>query len=216
MGGFFSRLFGGGGNSAPPQPKLEHPRDLRAGDIIKLRYLKQQSLSGKTFEVSQVNTYIYGNMCYPELVLKDRDGNILFLMVEEEDGEESLAFSKKIGKADIRSVLSQEQLDAILKQGAGTKVRIANKPEALKEWLVDKYTETDDHVKGVFLKGDARSLSDAEMKQTEPFSSHVLMDKSDEYALEIEVYETGELELSVTVYLELNELEEMWPGKSAT
>jgi len=213
MGGFFSRLFGGGGDDTPPQPKLEHPRDLRAGDIIKLSYLKQSDISGKTFEVSQVNTYIYGNMCYPELILKDRTGNIVFLMVEEEDGEEYLAFSKKVGKTDLHEVLPTAQVEAILKQGTGTKVKIAGKPAGLEDWLVDKYTETDDHVKGMFLKGDARMLSDEEMKRTEPFSSHTLVDKSDKYALELECYDTGEMELSVTVYHEIREIEERWPGK---
>ncbi|MDQ6976357.1 MAG: hypothetical protein Q9M22_07325 [Mariprofundaceae bacterium] len=214
MAGFFERLFG---NNEPVRPRrFNHPRDLRAGDIIKMNFLKQSELSGKTFEVSQINTYIYGNLCYPELVLKDRDNSIIFLMVEEEDGEEYLAFSKKVAKADIRTLLLQTQLDAILEQGAGTKVILEQILPGFEGWLAKKYTETDDHVKGMFLKGDARYLSDEEVKRTEPFSSHTLVDKSDKYALEVEVYETGELELSVTVYHDIDEINEMWPGPTDT
>lgn len=213
MSGFFSRIFGGGGDKTRSR-RLNHPRDLRTGDIIKLSYLKQSDISGQEFEVSQINTYIYGNLCYPELVLKDRSGKIVFLMVEEEDGEEYLALSKKVKQADVREILDQAQIDKVLEKGAGSKVRTVSKPAGFEEWLVEKYTETNDNVKGQFLKGDARSLSDQEMKRTENFSSHTLVDKSDEYALEIEVYETGEVELSVTVYHDIGEIKEMWPASA--
>jgi len=212
MAGFFERLFGS--NEPVRTRRFDHPRDLRAGDIIKMNFLKQPELSGKTFEVTQINTYIYGNLCYPELILKDREGKIVFLMVEEEDGEEYLAFSKKVAKADIRTLLNQAQLDSILAEGAGTKITLEQTLAGFDEWLAKKYTETDDDVKGMFLKGDARYLSDQEMKQTEGFSSHTLVDKSDKYALEIEVYDTGELELSVTVYHDIDEIDEMWPGEN--
>ncbi len=210
---FFKNLFGSG-DGKPKARRLSHPRDLRAGDIIKFRYINQSDVSGKEFEVSQINTYIYGDLCYPELILKDRSGNIIYLMVEEEDGEEYLALSKKVGKGNVSDVLSQEQLDEITQRGTGTKVTVANKPEGFDEWLVSDYKEVEDGVKGAFIKGDARYLSNAEINQQEKFSSHTLVDKSDEYAIEIELYNTGEVELSATVYLEINEIEEMWPGSA--
>ncbi len=213
MAGFFSRMFGGGARELPPV-QLDHPRDLRTGDIIKLGFLEQSELSGKTFEITHVNTYIYGNMCYPELILKDRTGTTIFLMVEEEDGEEYLAFSKKVARNDVRKVLSQDKLDAIIKARAGTTIHLRKKPAGMEEWLADNYTKTDDQVTGMFLAGDARSLSNEEMKRTEPFTSYTLVDSDDKYALEIEVYGSGELELSLTVYHDMEALEEMWPGKN--
>jgi hypothetical protein len=208
---FFKNLFGSNKNE-PKARKLTHPRDLRAGDIIKFRYVDQSDVSGKEFEVSQINTYLYGDLCYPELVLKDRSGHIIYLMVEEEDGEEYLALSKKVGKGNVSDVLNQEQLDEITQRGTGTKVKITNKPEGFGQWLVSNYKEVEDNIKGAFIKGDARYLSDAEINKQEKFSSHTLVDKSDEYAIEIELYDTGEVELSATVYLEISEIEEMWPG----
>jgi len=205
----------GGGDEKKEVRRLSHPRDLRVGDIIKFRYLNQSDVSGKEFEVSLINTYIYGGLCYPELILKDRASNIIYMTVEEEDGEEYLALSKKVGKTKIAEVLDQSQLDNVLRRGTGSKITIQSKPEGLEEWLVEKYIETDDNVKGAFVKGDARYLSNEEVNKREKFSSHTLVDKSDEYALEIEVYETGETELSVTVYHDIEEIEEMWPGKAS-
>ncbi|MDQ7004693.1 MAG: hypothetical protein Q9N67_07175 [Ghiorsea sp.] len=212
MSGFFSRLFGGG-DKAKVERRLRHPRDLLVGDIIKFSYLKQHDLSAQQFEVAQINTYVYGGLDYPELVLKDRSGNIVYLMVEEEDGEEYLALSKKVKKAQIREVISQEDLDAVMQRGTGTKVKVASQPEGLEQWLTKKYRETDDNVKGSFVKGDMRTLSAEEGRRQERFTSHTLVDKSDKYALEIEIYETGEIELSVTVYHDIDDIDEMWPAQ---
>jgi len=212
MFGFLKNMFGSN-DAANSTRKLSHPRDLRAGDIIKLPFLKQSDISGKQFEVSQVNTYFYDGLIYPEMVLKDNQGNIVYLMVEEEDGEECLAISKKVGRSKIRKVIEQNDLDAVLAKGTGTTISVASVPEELDGWLAKTYTETDDAVKGSFAKGDARDPSVQNSNSKERFSSHTLIDDSDEYALEIEVYGTNELELSATIYLDINEIEEMWPAQ---
>lgn len=211
--GLLQRLFGGGEQADAPR-RLSHPRDLRSGDIIKFRFLDQPDISGNEFEVSQINTYIYGDLCYPELVLKDRVGHLVYLMVEEEDGEEYLALSKKVNKADVNELLPNAV--EIMARGTGTKVEITQKPEGFETWLVNKYEEVDDNVKGAFVKGDARYLSDEELNRQERFTSHIIEDKEGEFALELEIYDTGETELSVTVYHDINEIEEMWPGRVAS
>lgn len=211
---FFKNLFGSG-EDEPKARRLLHPRDLRTGDIIKFRYIDQSDVSGKEFEVSKINTYIYGTLCYPELILKDRSSNIIYLTVEEEDGEEYLALSKKVRKAAINNIIAPNDMTAIQAKGNGTKITIASKPEGLEEWLVDHYKEVDDNIKGAFLVGDARELTDTEIKKQERFSSHTLEDSKGEYALEVEVYETGEVELSVTAYQDISEIEEMWPSSTS-
>ena len=134
-------------------------------------------------------------------------------MVEEENGEEYLAISKKIKKAQMSAVLEQKQLDAIMERGTGTKSTVASKPEGMESWMVNTYVETDDHVKGSFVKGDVRTLSPAEASRKESFFSHTLVDPSDKFALEIEVYESGEQELCVTVYHDIDEIDEMRPAQ---
>ena len=204
---FLKNLFGNKKESN--NRTLSHPRGLKQGDIIKFKFLAQEDLSGKTFEVSQVNSYIYDNEYYPEYVLKDQSSNIVYLMVEEEDGEEYLALSKKIKKSQINEVLTQDQLDLIFKKGIGTKITINAIPESLTEWLVNSYVETEDNIKGEYVKGDAREKND---NINQKFTSYSLTDSSDEYAIEIEIYASNEIELSATIYHEITEIEEMWVG----
>jgi hypothetical protein len=208
---FFKKLFGNG-EDTPRLQKLDHPRDLKQGDLIKFSFLDQSDLSGKEFEISVVNSYIYDGMYYPEMVLKGRDGKVFYLMVEEEDGEEYLAVSKKIPKGQLSDFISGADMNAITGTGTGTKLAMTNKPEGFEEWLANKYRETDSNVQGAFVKGDARTLENSEINKQEKFSSFTLVDKSDEFAIEIEIYATNETEASVTVYLDINQIAEMWPA----
>jgi hypothetical protein len=210
MKGFFKSLFGSK-NSHDSVRRLSHPRDLREGDIIKFGYIEQPDLSNTEFEVSKINTYIYGDLCYPELILKDRSGNLVYMMVEEEDGDEYLALCKKIQKSEVSEVIGDDAMTRIINRGTGVHVPILKKPSGLEAWLVDSYREVDDSVKGSFVKGDARYLSVEDMNRQEKFTSYVLEDPTEEYAIEIEIYSTGETEICATVYHDIDEIEEMWP-----
>lgn len=193
---------------------LTHPNQLRAGDIIKFKFMDISECSGKQFEVHKINTYLYGQICYPELILKDRDGVLLYLAVEDEDGEEYLCLSKKIAKAQIQEVMSSQDVNNILTKGVGHSITISNPAPAYKEWLAPKYTEVDDQIKGAFIKGDARELTDEQIRQQEPFVSYLLESEDEEYALELEVYDTGEQELSATRYFDIETIDEMWPQQT--
>ncbi|MGK4422419.1 hypothetical protein ACSLVQ_29635, partial [Klebsiella pneumoniae] len=46
----------------------------------------------------------------------------------------------------------------------------------------------------------------------EKFTSHIMEDSTEEYAIEIEIYSTGEIEVCATVYHDIDEIEEMWPS----
>jgi hypothetical protein len=201
--GFFQKLFGGNSSSKEIR-KLSHPRDLLEGDIIKVGFTSQDNLSNQEFLISQTNYYIYDNIEYPEYVLKNKSGDIAYLMVEEEDGDEYLSFSKKLTKSQLPDLIDEGNLSAIFKKGTGLKVSIeSGKLPELSEWLTSNYTKTDDNIKGYFKKASSGA--------SEGFTSYLLTDKSDKYAIEIEKYKTNETEISATVYHDISVIEEMWP-----
>ena len=208
---FMKKMFGGSDAAdGKRERKLRHPRDLRPGDIIKFSFMDNQDLSGRQFEVTQINSYLYDGLHYPELILKDTQGNIVYLMMEEEDGEECVSISKKIARSQIRKVIEQDDLDKVLKKGTGASIDVASVPEGLDQWLASTYTETEEAT-GFFVKGDTRDPNHSGGGR-EKFKSYTLIDDSDEYALEIEVYGKEELEMCATVYLEVGDIDEMWPG----
>ncbi len=202
------KLIFGRKSSEPVMRRLTHPRDLKAGDIVRFSHLPQPELSNAEFEVSIVNTYRYGQIDYPELVLKDRAGGIVYLMVEEEDGEEYCGISRKIPKAAMHELFTPEAVQQMMDAPRGEKIA-PDAQDGFAEWMAKKYTKTEHEVLGAFIKGDTRT--DAAGGQ-ERFTSYIFEDKGGDYALELEYYDTGELELCVTVYHELSAIAEMWPG----
>ncbi len=208
---FFKRLFGMS-SDRPEVRKLEHPRDLRLGDIIKFRYMDQKDISGREFEVAQVNSYTYGGLIYPEFVLKDRDSQIIYMMIEEEDGEECLSLSKKVDKAKVFEIIPEDKMASLKTQKGRLSLELAQKLQGFEDWTTSQYHVVDRNVKGAFVKGDMRFADpDVAPPPKERFVSYLLEDPEGEFALEVEVYETGETELSVTVYNDIDEIDEMWP-----
>ena len=213
MFAFLKRFFSPS-EKAETVRRLTHPQQLQTGDILKFRFSNLPDISGKEFEVSTVNSYIYGDIGYSECVLKDRDNNLLYLMVEEEDGEEYLALSKKIDKSDLVKFISPSDLEAIKTKGLGTQVTCS--VDALKDmerWVTKSYEVVDADIKGSFVKGDIRFMQETEMQKREHFSSYLLeCNDYEDAAIEIEIYSTGEIEACATAYLEFSDIEEMWPA----
>lgn len=211
MIGFLKKFLG---FKTPPQLHrvLSHPRDLQPGDILKFGYLSLPDVSQKSFEVIQVNTYLYDSLFYPEFVLKDATGKLLYMMVEEEDGEEYFGLSKKIPKALMEELLSPQSTDSLC--SSKKSIKIEKIPSELRGWVVTQYLLEDENVVGSFIKGNARTLSAQEINQGEKFTSFIFEDRSSEYAIEIEEYATHEIEFCATTYHDFDVIEELWPVKA--
>lgn len=210
--GIFSFLFNGSKSESESRYRLTHPKYLREGDIIKFGFLPQKDLSNKKFEVAKVNTYIFDGLYYPEAVLKDADGCLFYLMVEEEDGEEYLSVSKKFSKIEMLDLLNDEGVEKVVKGELNARITPIVVPEKFSSWVKDFYNKSDSGVKGDFAKGDMRETPLEMIKGKEGFTSYTLIHRSDKYALEFELYNTYEMELCATIYLESDQIEDMWPG----
>lgn len=211
----FKSLFGSSDNddAGSGRRRLSQPQDLQLGDIIKFKFMDHDVLSGKQFEVTKVNTYFYGSVSMPEFALTDSEGNTVYMVVEDEDEEEYLEISKVVKKSQIDEILSDAVINDILKAGRGGKLLLSDVPDQYLPWVSSKkYKKTEDAVKGSFAKGDVRTVVSSYELTRENFVYYTLVDKSDEYGMELAVYENGEMELSLTSYLELNQIEEMWPA----
>ena len=138
-------------------------------------------------------------------------------MAEDEDGEEYISISKKIEKTQLIQLLSREDLEKVQKQGLGTQIA-CNKGavEEMDQWLSNSYEVADYPVSGSFVKGDIRFATGSEPQREEAFTSYLLEStRDDDLALEIEIYNTGEIEASATIYFDFSDIEEMWPSTAS-
>lgn len=195
--------------------RLEHPKDLMIGDIVKFSFLSQPDLSNKKFEVVEINTYDFKHEVSTQFSLKGEGGNIIFLVVENEDGEESLSVSKSISRKVVKKLFKEKDFAGIFNNGTGVDIERIAELDDLEGWTAPYYVCGTAGKSGYFHKGDYRGKELPKYEDdSEGLDYYLLSSEEDEFAIEAEVYENGETEVCVTAYLENSSIEEMWPKGS--
>lgn len=230
MAGFFKSLFSGGEAKTGPR-RVEHPDDLRPGDGLSFGRVDQPELSRQSFTVSRVDTYVYGSLAYPESAIA-REGNEFYLMYEEEGSDHFLSVARLMTPEEMENLFDPGDLRAISNEmmtiagllpaqgyqaGAGEIKELALRPGrrggALASWLAPRYFLQDRHLRGFFVEDDARYLGDEELsRRKEPFLDWVFVDLEDEKAVEFQLFDTGQVESALVVYLEPGDISKMQPG----
>ncbi|MFQ5535406.1 MAG: hypothetical protein ACE5EM_11360 [Sphingomonadales bacterium] len=210
--GVFDTLFRGRGKE-DQRSALEHPRDLQLGDIVKFGFVAQADLSNSRFEVTAINTYDWRDGTDTVFILKGERGNIVWVQVVEEDGDEHLAISRKMTRAQVETLFDPEAFATVFEEGAGTELDARAVPDGFENWTAARYAEMEDCTPGYYHEGDyrARELPKYEDEAT-GLDYYLLIDDSEQFAIEIEVYTAGDTEVSATIYLEPNVIDELWPA----
>ncbi|MDQ6991493.1 MAG: hypothetical protein Q9M11_07145 [Mariprofundaceae bacterium] len=212
--GWLKNLFGKGESSDSENVRsLNHAAELNKGDIIKMSFLDQQDLSNKRFEVSEVNSYDFEREQETSFTLKGQSGDIFFLSVCNDNGKESLSFSRLLKRSQVLDLFSENDFSHVFNEGAGSKLERKSIPASFEDWTSATYVEEEDCVKGYYHKGDYRKRSIPRIEDEScGLEYYLLAGLENNVAIEIEVYASGETEVSAVVYLDMSAIEEMWPA----
>ncbi len=212
--GFFNSLF-----SKPETPtrELTRPDDLVTGDMITLddSFALPPQLKGKQLKVEAVNTYEYEHSRTTEWQLKGTGNQAVFLTLDKDD-EVYLAFSIKLTRDKVEQLFNIEQFSGIFEEPGEARLTVTEGhpfPE-LSQWLGKNYRQTTFAQFGYFHPEDYRKSQPSQYEgenQGEPFESYQLIDDTENYAVEAEVYEGGETEVSLILYRPVTDIREYWP-----
>ncbi len=201
--------------STPPVRQLETPDDLQQGDIITFRFLPQESLSGKSFQVMGIDTLDFKQGRFTVFTIQGENRHPLYL-TECINGEERyLAIRQKINRAIVDKLFSLEAFSTILDEGYGEELKtVTASIEQLEGWLAESYHKAIDCRKGYRHSGDYRNrVLPRYEDESQGFDYYLLMDKTEAFGVEIEVYDEGESDVYIALYLPLSVIESLWPGK---
>ncbi|MDQ6993068.1 MAG: hypothetical protein Q9M31_06295 [Mariprofundus sp.] len=212
--GWFKNLFGKG-EGEPREPRsLNHPGALDVGDIIKMSFLDQTDLSNKRLEVQAVNSYDFGADPEISFTLKGESGELFFLTLCRDNGEEKLSFSKMMKRSQVIKLFDEHAFGQLFNEGADTHLERQSIPAGFEEWTASHYVEEEDCLKGYYYKGDYREQPFPRFEDESAGIEYYLLEDPDKaFAIEVEVYASGETEVSATLYLGLSAIEEMWPAQ---
>ena len=192
--------------------RLETPSQLAIGDIISLKYRESlpPDLREKTFEVTKVGTYEYASGASKEVVLKGEDNNLHFLSMDEEDGEISLCFSKKIPRQQVLALFDEQAFSELWEED-WTELTLQEQPEALNGWVCEQYTQTIKEQEAYYYERDTQGENLSEADDGDELRYHECEGSDDHYGLNIEIWGDGSTDVFLQVYCPTDVIEEMWP-----
>lgn len=197
--------------------QLSHPKDLQLNDMVQLQdsFILPAELKGQTLKVVDINTYQYQYSSETEFVLRGDSRTPIFLVVENEDGEEWANFSIKIERGDVEHLFSLEQFADIFDSEAMSElVRNDNIDTSLQQWTAAHYFQEGEPSAGYFHEQDYREkeLSNYEEDGGEPFETISLADDDGKYFINIEIWENGDTDVSLTVCRPMSDIVELYPA----
>lgn len=202
-----------------PARTLDHPRDLRQGDLLTLkeRSVVPAELQGATLTVEKVQAYQYSDGLVPEFVLRLPTGQTYTAMCAEEEDGEYIVFAKELSRADVEALFDTDEFGALFgDEFPEIQVNQGAVKEALRPWVGERYVQSVKEASGYFYSEDRRSVGASNYADdgAEELRFHECEGVPDQFSLNVEIWEDGETDVFAQISLPLNVIAEMWPNGS--
>jgi len=199
-----------------PERQLTHASDLKKGDMLSIidSFAYPSWLKGQTVRVIDVQTYQYQHSSDTEFVLETNSGQVVFLQIEQEDGEQWANFSIKIQRDDVDSIFTLDEFARIFDEEELTFIEVKNTPEKFMQFLGKTYQQSETPFVCYFHKQDYRtqSLPRYEQEGGEPCEMICLASDDESHSLNIEIWDGGETEVSLTLTRPISDIVDLFPG----
>jgi hypothetical protein len=191
---------------------LETPQQLKAGDIISLKYRESlpESLREQQFEVVKVGAYEYSSGVNKEVVLKGEENQLYFMSIENEDGEDQLCFSNKISRQQALALFSEDAFSQLWSED-WIELKVVENIDALKGWYTSQYSQTIKEQEAYFYDRDCEDEDLSLAEDGDELRYHECEGVDDHYGLNVEIWGDGSTDVFLQVYCPTEVIEEMWP-----
>ncbi|OUR99190.1 hypothetical protein A9Q81_11475 [Gammaproteobacteria bacterium 42_54_T18] len=207
MKSLFKSIFRSG--ELKSEEGLSHISGLKIGDMIELDndFSLPSMLRGNTFQVVLRALYEYEEAEEIEWVLKGDDGTTVFLSYDSDDGDEIVTFGLKLTPADVENIFNLEEFSAVFDDEYSAVLTDVSAVENYSAWLGAKYLRTEYAEPGYYHKSGELS------GQGEPFDHFELVSDCGNFGLNIEVWDGGETDVSISMSRPLNIIKNYWGHK---
>ncbi len=200
----------------PPERQLNDASQLMTGDMLQIidSFAYPSWLKGQILKVNAVQTYQYERSSDTEFVLETDSGKVVFLQIEKEDGEQWANLSIKVQREDVDAIFTLDEFARIFDEEELTQIQVKNKPDAFSHFLSDEYQQTEAPYVAYFHQKDYRNSSLPRYREDSGESCEIIVLESPEgdHSINIEVWEGGETEVSLTYTRPLTDIVDLFPG----
>ncbi|KTD89490.1 MULTISPECIES: DUF4178 domain-containing protein [unclassified Pseudoalteromonas] len=199
-----------------PERQLNHASELKKGDMFTVidSFAYPSWLKGQTLRVIDVQTYQYQHSSDTEFVLETNSGQVVFLQIAQEDGEQWANFSIKVQRDEVDDIFTLDEFARIFDEESLTHIAVKNTPERFMQFLAKSYQQTESPFVCYFHNKDFRgqSLPRYEQDGGEPCEMICLASPDEGHSLNIEIWDGGETEVSLTLTRPITDIVDLFPG----
>ena len=199
-----------------PERTLNQAGELKKGDMLSIidSFAYPDWLKGQTVRVIDVQTYQYQHSSDTELVLETNSGQVVFLQIEDEDGEQWANFSIKIQRDEVDEIFTLDEFARIFDEEQLTHITVSNTPKRYMQFLAKSYQQSESPFVCYFHKQDYRhqALPRYEQQGGEPCEMICLASDDESHSLNIEIWDGGETEVSLTLTRPISDIVDLFPG----
>ncbi|GEM_PF-2400099 len=218
----FRKLFGIGGDQAGSR-SLEHPRDLRIGDMFKTGLDEHTDLSDTDFVVQKVTGLdLSAKSGFERRIFhlgQTKSGFPLVLWVDKEKGEERLAFAYGADQPHVESQLNMDQFVELFDPQRNHLVVVDALPLAMPEnpWLAGHYVQ-DQASEVYWLDADPlqKQAGDTLSNDEQACDYFRLSSADGNAAIEVFIFDGGKTDVYFVKHLPLYKIEELMPAKNGS
>ncbi len=214
--GLLKGIWGGrrGGKEAPPRA-LDHPKDLKVGDIVKFGFAAQEAISNRTFKVEGITTLDLGGEAHKKTLFTiEGEGGRLRLAVVRDGRGERLELGRSVLPDDVEQTFPMEAFVDLLDPDTGVHhvLERIGEPPHLAGWAGPVYRQEAGH-NAYRYAGDYRKRAlPLDADTGDAFSYYLLVSDDRQFALEVQVYDGGRTEVYLLAHVALSKIEELWPA----
>ena len=200
----------------PVVRRLEHPRDLQSGDLLQMSdsFGLPDQLRSQTFKVVGINTGQFEHSFSTTFALQSATDDTVDLTIEEDAGRQLAAFSFAINRDVVEQLFDLEEFGSVFDDEFSTSLRLQD-AAGMDSLVAEEYHQVAMGERGYFYDSDYRGSRPPDHEGVgEPFDYYCLVNDKETHGVEIEVYQGGETDVSLTLYRDLTDIRDLWPAES--
>lgn len=209
----FRSIFSGRGKTREAR-SLERPEDLQLGDMLQVRdsYLLPVQLRGRNFRVLEISTYQFEHEFNTSFSLESDQNFAVDLLIEGEVGRTEAVFSTALERSQVESLFDPDQFADIFTAGPADLQLLAG-DESLAGWLAEKYHRRSFAERGFYYPRDYRGSRPPDAaSEGEPFDYYCMVSGDGSRSVEVEVWQHGDADVTLSLHLPCSDICELWPG----
>lgn len=185
---------------------------LQVGSAVEFGFMPQLALSAKRFKITGVRTYAFDGDKFVSFSMSHGLDHHVNLIVADVDEERYLAISRAISVDEALKLFSAESLSEVMEKLDNERLFCREGIVGFLGWTAPSYRKTISQMGGQVCEGDYREFALPEDPDLlVPFDYTLFVSDNDEFAIEIESYEDGRVDMYATIYRRSTDIARVFP-----